>query len=99
MARAVRGFLIGAGLAQASIAPPPAEHEKTGTGLLGVDGRHVGEVLSIPESRLAHGQWPGVQASRADPEELSLRDSPGLGARRVGPAAVGALAVPRRLAR
>ncbi len=74
MARAVRGFLIGAGLAQASIAPPPPEHEKTGTGLLGVDGWHVGDVVSIPESRLAHGQWPGVQSSRADPEELSLRD-------------------------
>ena len=39
-----------------------------------MDGRHVGEVLSIPESRLAHGQWSGVHASRADLEELFLRN-------------------------
>ena len=28
--------------------------------------RHVGEVLSIPESRLAHKKWSGVQFARAD---------------------------------
>ena len=70
----MRGILIGTGLAQAIAATPPAELEGTGTALLEVDGQHVGEVVSIPESRLAHGQWSGAQASRADPEELSLRD-------------------------
>ena len=79
MARVVRGFLIGTGLAQASIAPLPAEHEKRGTGLLGVDGRHAGEVLAIPESRLAHGRWSGVEASPAVLGGLSLRDLPAAG--------------------
>ena len=31
-----------------------------------VDGRHVGEMLSIPESKFAGKKWPGVQFARAD---------------------------------
>ena len=44
----------------------PARIEDTGTALLEVDGRHVGEVFSIPESRLAGRKWSGVQFARAD---------------------------------
>ena len=44
----------------------PAKYEETGTALLEVDGQHVGEVFSIPESRLAGKQWVGVQFARAD---------------------------------
>ena len=44
----------------------PARIEDSGTALLEVDGRHVGEVFSIPESRLAGRKWSGVQFARAD---------------------------------
>ena len=40
--------------------------EGTGTALLEVDGRHVGEVFAMPESRLAARKWSGVQFARAD---------------------------------
>ncbi len=52
--------------AQAITSTIPARLEETGTALLEVDGQHVGEVLSIPESRLAHKKWSGVQFARAD---------------------------------
>ena len=67
------GVLDAHRVAQAIAATPPAELEGTGTALLEVDGRHVGEVLSIPESRFAHGQWSGVQFSRADLIRSALR--------------------------
>ena len=35
--------------------------EETGTALLEVDGKHVGEVLSMRQSRLKSKQWSGVQ--------------------------------------
>ena len=44
----------------------PARLEGTGTALLEVDGQHVGEVLSIPETKLASKKWSGVQFARAD---------------------------------
>ena len=53
-------------VAQAITVTKPARLEGTGTALLEVDGRHVGEVLSIPESKLAHKKWSGVQFARAD---------------------------------
>lgn len=53
-------------LAQAITATMPANLEDTGTALLEVDGRHVGEVVSIPESKLVGDQWSGVQFARAD---------------------------------
>ena len=53
-------------MAQAITTTPPAKLEETGTALLEVDGRHVGEVLSMPESKLARKKWTGVQFSRAD---------------------------------
>ena len=52
--------------AQAIATTEPASLEETGTALLEVDGRHVGEVLSMPASWLAGKQWSGVQFARAD---------------------------------
>ena len=44
-----------------------------GTALLEVDGEHVGEVFSIPESKLDGKQWVGVQFARADVVRSALR--------------------------
>ena len=52
--------------ARAIATTTPASYEGTGTALLEVDGRHIGEVLRIPESKLAGRQWAGVQFARAD---------------------------------
>ncbi len=60
-------------VAQAVTATTPANLEETGTALLEVDGRHVGEVVSIPESKLAHRQWVGVQFARADVTRSAVR--------------------------
>ena len=60
-------------LAQSITSTSPARLEDTGTALLEVDGRHVGEVLSIPESRLAGGKWSGVQFARVDLVRCALR--------------------------
>ena len=53
-------------VAQAVTSTAPARIEDTGTALLEVDGRHVGEVVSIPESKLVRKKWAGVQFARAD---------------------------------
>lgn len=50
-----------------------ARIEDTGTALLEVDGEHVGEVFSIPESKLKGKQWVGVQFARADVVRSALR--------------------------
>ena len=60
------GVLDAHRVAQAITATTPAKLEETGTALLDVDGRHVGEVLSIPEMKLAGKKWSGVQFARAD---------------------------------
>ena len=60
------GVLDAHRIAYAVTETAPARIEDTGTALLEVDGRHVGEVFSIPESRLAGRKWSGVQFSRAD---------------------------------
>ena len=52
--------------AQEIAATPPADFEGTGSALLEVDGRHIGELVSIPESRLVGKQWFGLQFARAD---------------------------------
>ncbi len=51
----------------------PARIEDTGTALIEVDGQHVGEVFSIPESKLNGKQWMGVQFARADVVRSALR--------------------------
>ena len=60
-------------IAQAAARKSPADLESTGTALLEVDGRHVGEVLSIPESKLAGRKWVGVQFARADVTRSAMR--------------------------
>ena len=52
--------------AQAVAATTPANFEDSGTALLEVDGRHEGEVLSIPEKMFVGKKWLGVQFARAD---------------------------------
>ena len=53
-------------IAQAISMTTPAKLEETGTALLEVDGKHVGEVVSIPAAWIAGKKWSGVQFSRAD---------------------------------
>ena len=60
-------------VAQAVTATTSANLEETGTALLEVDGLHVGEVVSIPEDKLLHKQWVGVQFARADMTRSALR--------------------------
>ena len=60
------GVLDAHRVAQAITVTNPAMLEGTGAALLEVDGRHVGEVFSMPESRLAARKWSGVQFARAD---------------------------------
>ena len=60
-------------LARAVSTATPARLEDTGTALLEVDGQHVGEVVSIPESKLVRRQWTGVQFARADLLRSALR--------------------------
>ena len=60
------GVLDAHRIAQAISDTAPANVEQAGAALLDVDGRHVGEMVSIPESRLADGKWSGVQFARAD---------------------------------
>ncbi len=67
------GVLDAHRVAQAVVSTAPAKIEQTGTALLEVDGQHVGEVLSIPESRLAGGKWSGMQFARADLVRAALR--------------------------
>ena len=67
------GVLDAHRVAQAVTATTPARLEETGTALLEVDGRHVGEALSIPESKLIGKQWSGVQFARADLVRSALK--------------------------
>ena len=67
------GVLDAHSVAQAITATLPAKLEETGTALLEVDGRHVGEIMSMPESKLARKQWSGMQFARADLIRSALR--------------------------
>ena len=60
------GVLDAHRVAQAITTSVPAKLEDTGAALLEVDGQHVGEFVSIPESKLVGGKWSGVQFARAD---------------------------------
>ena len=60
------GVLDAHRVAQAVATTTPAMYESDGTALLEVDGRHVGEVFSIPELAFQGKKWPGVQFARAD---------------------------------
>ena len=67
------GVLDAHRMAQAVIATEPAKLEETGTALLEVDGQHLGEMVSIPESKLIGRKWSGVQFARADLVRGALR--------------------------
>ena len=60
------GVLDAHRIAHSVTATPPAQLEETGTALLEVDGLHVGEVLSMPETKLKGKKWSGIQFARAD---------------------------------
>ena len=60
------GVLDAHRLARAITGTTPARLEDTGTALLEVDGHHIGEMISLPESKLRRRQWSGVQFARAD---------------------------------
>ena len=60
-------------MAQAISGATPALLEGTGTTLLEVDGRHAGEMVSMPESSFSSENWPGVQFARADVLRCALR--------------------------
>ena len=60
-------------VAQAVTSTTPAMLERTGTALLSVDGGHVGEMISIPESKIVGRQWVGMQFARADVLRSALR--------------------------
>jgi hypothetical protein len=60
------GVLDANRLAQAITTTTPSTLEGSGAALLEIDGRHVGEVVSIPESKLARKKWSGIQFARAD---------------------------------
>ena len=67
------GVLDAHRLAQAITATAPAELEGTGTALLEVDGRHIGEMVSIRQDAFAGKKWSGVQFARADVTRSALR--------------------------
>ena len=60
------GVLDAHRIAQAIADTTPAPLEGTGSALLEVDGRHVGELLSMPEADLTANPWLGMQFARAD---------------------------------
>ena len=60
-------------VADAIAATTPAKFEESGSALLTVDGQHMGEALSMPESRLNGGKWSGVQFARADLARSAVR--------------------------
>ena len=60
------GVLDAHRVAQAIASKTPARIEDAGAALLEVDGLHVGEMVSIPESRIRGRKWSGVQFARAD---------------------------------
>ena len=67
------GVLDAHRMAQAITRTAPSRLEEMGTALLEIDGRHVGEMVSIPESKLANKKWSGIQFARADVLRSALR--------------------------
>ena len=67
------GVLDAHRMAQAIADTTPASIEGTGTALVEIDGQHVGELVSIPESKLFGKKWAGVQFARADLTRSALR--------------------------
>ena len=59
--------------AQAITETMPANLEDVGTALITIDGQHVGELLSVPSSKIFSRQWAGVQFARTDLTRSALR--------------------------
>ena len=67
------GVLDAHRVAQAVTTTAPARIEESGAALLEVDGLHLGEVFSIPESSFAGKKWSGVQFARSDVVRSALK--------------------------
>ena len=67
------GILDAHRMAQAITRRRPAPFEGRGAALLNVDGQHLGEMVSIPETRIVGRKWAGVQFARADVIRSALR--------------------------
>ena len=67
------GVLDAHRIAQAIAQTTPARLEDAGTALLEVDGVHVGEAVSFPESRFHGRKWAAMQFARADLIRSALR--------------------------
>ena len=67
------GVLDAHRVAQSITDTKPANIEDAGSALLEVDGVHIGEVVSIPESKVMGRQWMGVQFARADVTRAAMR--------------------------
>ena len=67
------GVLDAHRVAQAVTSTTPAKLEETGTALLEVDGQHIGEALSIPETNLRSKKWSGIQFARLDLIRSAIR--------------------------
>ena len=67
------GILDAHRTAQAIADTAPARLEEPGAALVEVDGRHIGEVVSIPEAAITGKKWIGVQFARADLTRSALR--------------------------
>ena len=60
-------------IARAIARTPPAELEGTGTSPVTVGGEHVGELISMRQSKFAGGKWSGIQFARADVTRSALQ--------------------------
>ena len=60
------GVLDAHRMAQAISETTPAPLDGEGTALLNVDGRHVGELISMPASAVSASKWFGIQFAHAD---------------------------------
>ena len=67
------GVLDAHRMAQAIAVTTASRVDESGTALLEVDGRHVGEMVSMPEASFSSENWPGVQFARADILRCALR--------------------------
>ena len=67
------GVLDAHRMAQAITTTTPAKLEESGAALLEVDGRHVGEAVSLPASTITGKKWAGVQFARADLIRSAMR--------------------------
>ncbi len=68
-----RGVVDAQKIAQAIESTVPAHIDATGTSLLSVDDRHIGEAMLMPADQIIGRQWLGVQFARADVTRIASR--------------------------